>query len=136
MLTPLLKILYLHLQPLDFLIIFAKLLLIRKFPITQPVKSRLLRLVQVVIEHNNRFILSYREAHIAYTVLFRVIHRELLLVLRAFLTYIGPASIAMVGFTLEGTELAFAVLAVILLHLRSLFYFKGVWQGIGDQVLN
>lgn len=42
----------------------------------------------------------------------------------------------MVGFALEGTELTFAVLAVILLHLRSLFYLEGVWQGIGDQILN
>lgn len=80
MLTSLLEILYLYLKPLDFLIIFGKLLLICKLPITQPVKSRLLRLVQVVIEYNNRFILSYCEAHIAYTVLFRVIYRELLLV--------------------------------------------------------
>ena len=65
----------------DFRFILKKLLLVGELSVCQAFESRLLGFVQIVVEDYNWLVLSDREAHVAYTVLFGVFKRELFFVL-------------------------------------------------------
>lgn len=95
----------------NFSVVLHEPVLVLVLPICEAIKSHLIRFIKIVVKDDDRLILANSIAHVADSVLFGVIARELFFVLTALIANAGAAAEAISLLRLEGPQLALAVLA-------------------------